>query len=65
MSLNYIREFYNVPAKRGMSVLVQGKKGIIVGARHQYLRIRIEGEKKIGSYHPTWEIEYLSQKGIK
>jgi len=57
--MEYIRNYYKVPAKRGMLVKYQGKPGIIVGAKDAYLRIRLEGEKSIGSYHPTWEIQYL------
>ena len=60
MSMKYIREHYNVPAKRGMKVNAQGHNGVIVGSRGPYLRIRIEGEKNVLSFHPTWEMEYLS-----
>ena len=58
MSLDYIRECYGVPAKRGMTIIAQGRKGTIVGARNAYLRVRLEGEKDVLSFHPTWEIEY-------
>ena len=58
-NMDYIRKKYKVPAKRGMKVIAQGHNGTIVGARNGYLRIRIEGEKNILSFHPTWEMEYL------
>jgi hypothetical protein len=61
MSFEYIGETYNVPAKRGMKVIAQGRRGTIVGVKGPYLRIRIEGEKNILSFHPTWEMEYLSK----
>jgi hypothetical protein len=61
MSLEYIREVYNVPARRGMKVIAHGQNGIIVGAKGPHLRIRIEGEKNILSFHPTSEMEYLSE----
>ena len=61
MSLEYIRRVYKVPAKRGLTVLALGRKGIITGARGSYLLIRLEGERKINSYHPTWEMEYLTR----
>ena len=61
MSFEYIRETYNVPAKRGMKVIAQGRRGTIVGVKGPHLRIRIEGEKNILSFHPTWEMEYLSE----
>jgi hypothetical protein len=47
-----------------MLVLAQEHKGIIVGSRGPYLRIRIEGEKNVLSFHPTWEMEYLKGEEI-
>lgn len=58
-SLDYIRNRYHVPAKRGGKVRYRGKSGTIVGAHRGYLRIRLDGEKSIGNYHPTYELEYL------
>ena len=60
--MEYIRKRYNVPAKRGMKVIAQRRNGIIVGARNGYLLIRIEGEKDILSFHPTWKMEYLKDE---
>jgi hypothetical protein len=57
--MNYIRNYYKVPAKRGGKVKYEGKTGIIIGSRLAYLRIRLEGEKEIKSYHPTYNLEYL------
>lgn len=62
MSMKYIREHYNVPAKRGMEVIAQGRKGTIVGSSNTYLRIRIEGEEMVGLYHPTWKMEYMVEE---
>ena len=59
MGMKWIREHYNVPAKRGMGVIAQGRKGMIVGSKGEYLRVRIEGEKNIISFHPEWEMEYI------
>ncbi len=64
MSMEYIRKYYKVPAKRGAKVRVtssHGKDikfdGTIVASEGAYLRIKING--KVGTYHPTWNIEYL------
>ncbi len=58
-----IREGRGVPAKRGGRVRYTGGKspqlGTIRSAKNGYLRIQLDGEKYIGSYHPTWELEYL------
>ncbi len=57
--MDYIRRYYNVPAKRGSRVRFKGKLGTITGSRYAYLRIRLDSEKSSRLYHPTWEIEYL------
>ena len=57
--MDYIRNYYKVPAKKGGRVLYEGKPGTIVGARNAYLLIRLDGEKEAGSYHPTYNITYL------
>lgn len=58
MSAEYVRNYYKVPAKRGMRVVADGKPGKIVGFDGAHLRIRLDGEKHIGNWHPTWRIEY-------
>lgn len=58
MSAEYVRNYYKVPAKRGMRIVADGKPGKIVGFDGQYLRVRLDGEKRIGSWHPTWNIDY-------
>lgn len=73
MTLQYIRDHYGVPAKRGAKIKFQGRPYVIVGAaRHQghYLRARMlisNGPglplfpvKTIDTLHPTWEVEYPS-----
>jgi hypothetical protein len=63
--MKWIRDHYTVPAKRGMEVIAVGKRGTIVASKNGYLRIRINGQKKIFSFHPTWEMTYPSQKEKK
>lgn len=57
-SLDYVRWKYGVPAKRGMRVRADGKLGTITNGDGQYIRVRIDGEKQSGSWHPTWNMEY-------
>lgn len=57
-SLNYVRSRYGVPAKRGMRVTCDGLEGIIVGGQGNYLRVRIDGEKHLSTWHPTWRVTY-------
>lgn len=53
------RDYYNVPAKRGMKILYGTTMGTIVGSKGVYLRIRLDGEDSIKSYHPKNLITYL------
>lgn len=57
MSMEYVRRCYGVPAKRGMAVRVDGKRGIIVRASH-YIHVRFDGQKRSVPCHPTWRVEY-------
>ena len=63
MSLKWIREQYNVPAKRGGRVRYTGSSqeqfGTILRATGHLLRIQMDGQTFAGLYHPTWELEYL------
>ena len=67
MSMDYIRTAYKVPAKRGGRIEytphVPPRMGTIVGARGALLRIRLDGDKHVGSYHPTWQLRYLPPGG--
>jgi hypothetical protein len=67
MSMEYIRETYGVPARRGAKVEAWEKvggewqrrvSGRISSAIGQYLRI-----DRSGLYHPTYGIVYLSDDG--
>lgn len=62
MSLEYIRQYYGVPAWKGAVVFYRGKRGEITGASGPHLTIRLDGEKHSNPYHPTCEIEYEPRK---
>lgn len=63
MSMEYIRNFYSVPAKRGGRIRFTGwstpREGKIVGSRQQYLLVRFDHLKRPQTLHPTWEVTYL------
>lgn len=64
MSMAYIRDHYDVPAKRGARIRFQPYRdaydGVIVGSCGQYLRVRFDGEPlTIQTLHPTWGVTYL------
>lgn len=64
--MQYIREAYGVPAKRGGRVEYSGagRKGLlgtITGSKGARLLIRLDGNKHSHIFHPTWEMRYLEQ----
>lgn len=63
MSMDYIRQYYGVPAKSGGRVRYSGGlapvEGTIVVAQGAHLLIRLDGQHEAMPYHPTWKIEYL------
>jgi hypothetical protein len=70
-TLEYIRNYYRVPAYRGRRVRYTGgavprvREGTIVGGAsgNAYLLIRLDGERHARPYHPTYELEYLAPAG--
>lgn len=63
MSAAYVRRYYGVPAKRGMRVMADGKPGKIVSFPGQYIGVRLDGETRVGHWHPTWRVDYLGGDG--
>lgn len=63
MSMDYVRRYYGVPAKRGARVVADGRPGVIVGARGAYIRVRLDGDKFARNWHPTWAMDYLDGRG--
>jgi hypothetical protein len=64
MSLQYIRDYYKVPAVLGNRVRYTGDpaapvNGTITGAQDSRLRVLFDGEKRPSILHPTWEVKYL------
>jgi len=63
MSMEYIREYYKVPAKQGARVRYSGGReahlGTIVSASGGHVNIRLDGQRHALPYHPTWKLEYL------
>ena len=61
--LQYIRDYYRVPAAIGGRVKYTGGKGTrygtITGVRNHYLLVRLDGNTYPHVFHPTWELHYL------
>jgi hypothetical protein len=57
-TLAWIRQYYNVPAFKGVKVTYEGKPAVILGGHRQYIRLRVEGEKRPVIDHPTFAVRY-------
>lgn len=59
-----LRADRNVPARRGMRVVVDGSPGQITSARGGFLWVRFDaGPRRSLPCHPTWRVEYIVPKG--
>lgn len=61
MQFEYIKNYYGVPAEIGRLVKVNGKSGIIIEDRGNYIGVNFDADKPgvVENAHPTWEVEYL------
>ncbi|MEM9597413.1 MAG: hypothetical protein AAGD06_24300 [Acidobacteriota bacterium] len=50
MSLEYIRNYYRVPAHRGVRVTYDGRPGVVTGS---HVLVRLDGESASKPYHPS------------
>lgn len=53
--LEYIQQYYKVPACIGRGVTIDGKPGIITEDRGNYIGVTLDEQKPgtVGTYHPT------------
>lgn len=68
MSLEYIRNYYGVPANEGQRVRYSGGfepiDGTIIRSDSARLIVKLDGKKRPVSMHPTWQIEYLGDPNV-
>lgn len=64
MSMDNIRECRNMPfLKRGMKVLVAGRKGVVTSSNQSLnINVRFENRRKSINCHPQWETVYYDDK---
>lgn len=43
----YIRDYYGVPARRGLVVEYNGKRGVVTGTSGPHLTVRLDEEKTL------------------
>lgn len=63
-TMQYIRDTYRVPARRGQRVEYRDmdgtvKAGVVTQAHGARVRIRLDGERSGRIFHPTWNLRYL------
>lgn len=65
MSMQWIRDHYPVPAKRGMRVEIDGKPGRILSTNAGHLVLHLDGNRKSHrTYaHPCWRMKYFDDQG--
>ena len=63
MTMEYIRRYYRVPAKRGGRIEYTGdgekELGTIRSARGSHLNVQLDGVNHTMPFHPTWKLRYL------
>lgn len=65
MSAEYVRRYYGVPAKRGMLVEVDGRKGWITSFSHRiHVSFWDSQNKRPQPCHPTWRVTYFLDDGM-
>ena len=63
-SFEYIRKYYNIPARKGMWVQLKENphiRGKIINTKGAYLKVILEGDTKPGYYHPL-DLIYPNEK---
>lgn len=62
--IEYTRQTYGVPARRGARILfMQRDKGTILSSKNGRLHIKFDGIRRTAWLHPTWEVTYLPKDG--
>lgn len=67
MSCEYVRDYYNVPAKIGRRVIVNGKPGVIAKDCGNYIGVNFDSDKPgvISQCHPAWCVEYQGMGKVR
>ncbi|MCL1072946.1 hypothetical protein [Shewanella dokdonensis] len=57
---DYINQYYGVNAFTGRKVVVDGRLGVIVSARGNYIGVNFDSDTPgtISNCHPIWRVEY-------
>lgn len=70
MSLEYIRQAYEVPARRGGRLRYTNGQGVVLNctiksAKGSHLMVEVDdkasGQRNRMKLHPTWQVEYVKE----
>jgi len=59
--LQYVRDFYKVPAYVGRVVYAGGKRGVVTGASGPHVKVCLDGARRAGIYHPADQIVWTEE----
>jgi hypothetical protein len=60
--LEYVRNYYKVPAVVGRVVMVKDRRGVITGASGPHVKVWLDGDKTDFPYHPS-DLTYTGEVG--
>lgn len=65
--LEYIRDYYKVPAEIGRGVVVDGQPGVIVEDMGNHIGVLFDKDKpgNVLPCHPTWKVDYGDMRPIR
>lgn len=65
--LQYVRDYYKVPAEIGRRVKVYGKPGIIAADFGHHIGVTLDTDKpnRVSHYHPVDGVEYLGMGTVR
>lgn len=67
MNFEYVKEYYQVPAAIGMGVDVNGRAGVIIADRGNYIGVNFDDTNPgdVSNCHPTWRCMYTGMRPIR
>jgi len=65
MEFDYIQSYYKVPAELHREIEFEGRKGLIVQDKGNYIGVQFYDDEKVATHslHPTYNVVYLESFG--
>lgn len=67
MNCEYVQEYYEVPACIGRQVTINGRSGVIVADRGNYIGVNFDNDNPgvVVNAHPTWKADYGGMSKVR